>query len=219
MPPTRGRRLTYANIAATLALVFAMSGGALAATHYMITSTSQISPKVLKALKAKAGPAGSAGETGAAGATGETGPAGEAGSVGETGAIGKEGSPWTAGGTLPSGKTETGTWAFTSHAEGPVSVPLSFPIPTAEALQPTLGRGPVELVAPNEEDALDAHPNCPGSVDKPAADPGFICVYSEKLEDPLSGQGPVRTSGVVLTFGTGSSASRSDEGTWAVTAP
>ena len=216
MPTARRRRLTYANITATLALVFAMSGGALAATHYLITSTSQISPKVLKELKAKARPTGladEAGPQGEAGQTGETGPAGEAGSAGN------EGSPWSAGGTLPSGKTETGTWAFVSHAEGPVSVPLSFPIPTAEALQPTLGRGPVELVEPNEEDAVDAHPNCPGSVSKPAATPGVICVYAEKLEDPLSGQGPVRTSGVVLTFEASNSSSRTDEGTWAVTAP
>ena len=46
--------MTYANVAATLALVFAMSGGAPAANHYLITSTNQISPKVLKELK-KAG--------------------------------------------------------------------------------------------------------------------------------------------------------------------
>lgn len=43
-------RLSYANVAATLALVFSMSGGALAATHYLINSTKQINPKVLKKL-------------------------------------------------------------------------------------------------------------------------------------------------------------------------
>ncbi len=35
------RRLSYANVTATLALVFAMSGGAMAANHYLITSTSR----------------------------------------------------------------------------------------------------------------------------------------------------------------------------------
>jgi hypothetical protein len=40
-------RFTYANVAATLALVFSMSGGALAASHYLITSKKQIAPKVL----------------------------------------------------------------------------------------------------------------------------------------------------------------------------
>jgi hypothetical protein len=79
------RHLTYANVAATLALVFAMSGGALAAKHYLINSTSQINPKVLKSLK---GNAGRAGTTGAAGATGATGPAGATGPTGTTGAAG-----------------------------------------------------------------------------------------------------------------------------------
>ncbi len=44
------RHLTYANVAATLALVFSMSAGALAASHYLITSTSQIKPNVRRAL-------------------------------------------------------------------------------------------------------------------------------------------------------------------------
>ena len=41
------RRLSYANVAMTVAVVFAMSGGAYAAGKYVITSTKQISPKVL----------------------------------------------------------------------------------------------------------------------------------------------------------------------------
>ncbi len=208
----------YANIA-TLALVVATTGGTLAATHYLITSTTQISPKVLKALKGKTGPAGEPGPQGEAGAAGA---AGEAGSGGETGPEGKEGSLWTAGGVLPSGRTETGTWAFVSHAEGPIRVPLSFSIPTAEPLKPTLGRGPIELLEPKEEDPTDTHPNCPGTVNKPEADPGFVCVYSETLEDPplaASDQASPRTSGVVLVFESKSSAPQIDEGTWAVTAP
>jgi hypothetical protein len=68
------RHLTYANVTATLALVFAMSGGALAAKHYLITSTGQISPKVLKSLRHKPGPRG---PTGAAGPTGKEGPPGK----------------------------------------------------------------------------------------------------------------------------------------------
>jgi hypothetical protein len=63
------RRLTYANVAMTLALVFAMTGGAYAAKHYLITSTGQISPKVLKQLKGSRGPAGPSGKQGAAGTT------------------------------------------------------------------------------------------------------------------------------------------------------
>jgi hypothetical protein len=72
-------RLTYANVAATLALVFSMSGGALAASHYLISSKKQISPKVLKELK------GNAGAKGATGPAGAQGPAGAAGAPGAQG--------------------------------------------------------------------------------------------------------------------------------------
>jgi len=61
------RHLSYANVVATMALVFAMSGGALAASHYLITKTTQIKPSVLKTLKGKTGPAGPKGSTAAAG--------------------------------------------------------------------------------------------------------------------------------------------------------
>ncbi len=44
------RHITYANVAATMALVFAMGGTAVAAKHYLINSTRQIRPSVLKAL-------------------------------------------------------------------------------------------------------------------------------------------------------------------------
>ncbi len=76
-----GRRLTYANVAATLALVFSMSGGALAATHYLINNKKQISPKVLKELKGNAGAKGAPGAPGAPGAAGAPGAPGAAGSA------------------------------------------------------------------------------------------------------------------------------------------
>jgi hypothetical protein len=79
------RRFSYANVAATLALVLSMSGGALAANHYLINSTKQINPKVLKKLKGatgKAGAAGSAGASGAAGAAGKDGAPGKEGKAG-----------------------------------------------------------------------------------------------------------------------------------------
>jgi hypothetical protein len=69
-------QITPSTLIATLALVFAMTGGAYAAKHYLITSTKQISPKVLKALK------GANGKTGANGANGAQGPAGAAGAGG-----------------------------------------------------------------------------------------------------------------------------------------
>src|SRR5437870_12445340 len=87
---------------ATLALVFAMSGGALAAKHYLINSTKQISPKVLKALKGKTGKAGAtgkegpAGKDGAPGATGNQGLRGAEGAPGPKGEEGPEGPPGSA---------------------------------------------------------------------------------------------------------------------------
>lgn len=77
-----GRHLSYANVAATLALVFSMSGGALAARHYLLNNASQINPKLLRTLR------GATGTSGAQGARGATGPAGP---EGRPGAEGKEG--------------------------------------------------------------------------------------------------------------------------------
>jgi hypothetical protein len=93
------RHLNYANVTATLALVFAMSGGALAANHYLINSTKQISPKVLTKLKGNVGPGGPAGPSGPggpAGSAGPSGPGGAAGSQGKEGSAGKEGAPGSA---------------------------------------------------------------------------------------------------------------------------
>lgn len=82
------RHVTYANTVATMALVFAMSGSALAASHYLISSTKQISPKVRRALKGNTGPQGL---TGATGTTGATGPEGKQGQTGKEGPEGKRG--------------------------------------------------------------------------------------------------------------------------------
>ncbi len=98
-------RMTYANVVATLALVFAMTGGAYAAGRYLITSTKQINPKVLKQLH---GQAGAAGKEGAAGAPGKEG------TTGKEGAAGKEG---TAGSDGASGTSAT-TESFTGKAHG-----------------------------------------------------------------------------------------------------
>jgi hypothetical protein len=95
-----------ATMIASLALVFAMSGGAYAASKYVITSSKQIKPSVLKSLQGKAGPAGPAGPAGAAGvgaagaqgaqgAQGPQGPAGTNGEKGEKGATGTTGTSVT----------------------------------------------------------------------------------------------------------------------------
>ena len=97
-------KLTYANVVVTLALVFAMSGGAYAASRVLITSSKQISPSVLKSLKGKNGlngAPGANGKEGAAGQPGEEGPAGEKGPIGPKG---KDGVSVTSA-TLPKGST------------------------------------------------------------------------------------------------------------------
>jgi hypothetical protein len=81
-------RFSYANVAATLALVFSMSGGVLAAKHYLLNSSSQINPRLLRSLRGATGPSG---QTGARGATGAAGPAGASGKPGPAGLEGKEG--------------------------------------------------------------------------------------------------------------------------------
>jgi hypothetical protein len=70
-----------------LALFLSISGGALAVDHYVITSTNQIKPSVLKQLhgkKGKRGRQGPAGQIGPPGIQGAVGPAGPAGPAGAT---------------------------------------------------------------------------------------------------------------------------------------
>jgi hypothetical protein len=100
------KHLSYANVVATLALVFAMSGSAIAAKHYLINSTKQINPKVIKKLK---------GNTGKPGLNGAAGPRGQVGAQGKEGPLGKEGPRGNEGpaglsalSSLPSGRSESG---------------------------------------------------------------------------------------------------------------
>jgi hypothetical protein len=234
--------LSYANVVATLALVFAMSGGALAASRYLITSTKQVSPKVLKQLQGKPGargtngaqgpagpqgPAGAAGAKGETGAAGATGPAGSTGAKGEAGAAGKEGSPWTAGGTLPKGKSETGAWSLQTHEESVGIASISFPI----QLENGLGAANVFYIPPGEAGKVDAA-QCPGTVASPEAAEGDLCVYARRvtgglapfagaaIEDPTLDQGEAGAAktGANILLEPVSAAAQTAYGTWAVTA-
>ena len=115
MHTSKGRRLSYANIVATVALVFSMSGGALAASHYLVNSTKQINPKVLKKLRGDAGPTGAAGRAGATGPAG-AGATGPAGSEGPRGTAGPRGSQGPAGAEGIEG--EPGTALAYAHVSG-----------------------------------------------------------------------------------------------------
>ncbi len=208
------KRMTYVNVAMTLALVFAMTGGAYAAKKYLITSTKQISPSVLKSLVGKtgpagaqgpAGPAGPQGAVGAGGSQGKEGPAGKEGKEGLQGKEGKEGKagkegsegpqgpqgePWTAGGTLPAGKTETGAWWMVLRETGGEEpkvegrAAISFPIPLKATIPYTkeemIGIG--QAAPPECED--ESHPGIASGAN-PEAKSGFLCVYASDPDGPF----------------------------------
>jgi Collagen triple helix repeat (20 copies) len=96
------------NIVAWLALLVALSGTSMAASHYVISSTRQIQPSVLKQMRAGRGPAGPAGATGPQGSEGKEGPAGPPGRKGEIGPQGELGERGPKGEAGPKGETGPG---------------------------------------------------------------------------------------------------------------
>ena len=207
MKPIR-RHLSYANIVATLALLFAMSGGALAAKHYLINSTKQINPKVLKKLKVP-------------GKTGATGPRG-VGAAGPPGATGAEGAKGPAGQSalspLPSGQSESGDYALRNGNEKEteeVTIAVTFPIKLAAPI-------PFDKTIWTPPGTAPPHCSGPGH-----ADPGYLCVYSEVNSIP--GGPEIKNGDAVNQEGTGRSgfylewpftpARGIDIGTYTVTAP
>lgn len=157
------RRGTYANVTATTALVLAMAGGAYAANHYLINSTRQISPRVLKQLRGARGPRGEAGALGPIGPQGETGPAGHVGKRGETGERGP-----SALAPLEAGSTENGDFEVSAPAgdEGTtVHAVVSLPIPLAAAVE----EADVEYATTGKG---TEHCAGPGSAAR-----GYLCIY------------------------------------------
>ncbi|HUB36519.1 MAG TPA: hypothetical protein VL972_06815 [Solirubrobacteraceae bacterium] len=211
-------RLSYANVVATLALVFAMSGGALAANHYLINSTKQINPKVLKTLR------GARGRTGAAGPLGPVGPQGVQGLTGKQGKSekGEKGEKGEAGfsalSKMPSGASESGDYAIRDESveSGSVQEAVTFPIPLSNGIPHVIY---TQIGKPVE-------PDCPGPG---RAAKGFLCIYSaesgnvghpvvEDAEESPATQGTGGDYGFVLSW-TVTEKGPHDMGTYTATAP
>jgi collagen triple helix repeat protein len=214
-------RFGIPGVISVMALVFALVGGAYAANN------SSSGGKATASAKAKKGPRGPKGATGPAGPAGAQGPAGPAGAKGDAGAngsngaagatgatgakgatgaagaTGPEGSPWTAGGTLPSGQTETGTYAYSTgelNSGIVLTVPISLPIPLANPLV----EGQVHLITADgskeivENESTEVGEEITptgcgsaltptGTAANPAAAPGNLCVYVNKADPPMLG--------------------------------
>lgn len=159
MKPIRSH-VSYANVVATLALVFAMSGSAIAAKHYLLHSTKQISPALLKKLRGRTGKTGPPGTTGAQGAQGPSGAKGEPGSPAPS--------------VLTSGHSESGDFVLTesnAKAKAETSVGVSFPIPLAERVP----ERNYQFLPPGT-----TSPECGGPGH---AAPGFLCLYGTETSE------------------------------------
>jgi hypothetical protein len=214
-----------------LALVFALTGGALAASGHgggpnakatvshgtLLATAAKAKPKAKTGPRGPAGPKGATGAIGPAGATGPTGPAGPAGAAGakgENGTAGAQGKEGPAGKEGPSGKegpegeagkagvihpgetlaagaSETGTWAsprFVNVAEDYGAAPISFPISLASTLA-NYGSGGHTHYVTSEEQTNKSGPEttaCKGTVEKPEATAGNLCVYQGLTVIPVA---------------------------------
>jgi hypothetical protein len=182
------------------------------------------------------GPTGPAGSKGDQGAKGDKGDPGNLGATGKSVVVTTEpkgtnckeagvkvevesnpakkfvcnGSPWTAGGTLPVGSTETGTWAASSEITGSTSnyLPISFTIPLAASLDEEHVHyiGPsgheydpfafgVPLTTAEEEANLNsAHFKCLGTPAAPKAASEHFCMYAAVEENAFSTSGLIHTA-------------------------
>jgi hypothetical protein len=258
-------RFGIPGVISVIALVFAMFGGAYAASNSSnggkatASAKAKKGPRGPKGATGPAGPVGPQGPAGAQGAKGDAGANGSAGSPGTTGSPGKSvvtasespgihcdeggasvevegtpvskkyvcngeegpaGSPWTLGGTLPVGSTETGTWAISSKPvgvqEGNVSS-ISFPIQLAAGLDESHVH---YVTSPGGA--------CTGSALNPTATSGNLCVYEGRVQNIAVRPGEeiatpdfsalgAGASGAILNFGPAEFANAFGMGSWAVT--
>jgi collagen triple helix repeat protein len=82
---------------------------------------------------------------------------------------GAEGSPWTAGGTLPSGATETGSWSAGGIEQAAHGETLAFGWSIPLTAAPT-----VHFLKEGEQETTE----CPGTAANPLATSGSLCIYT-----------------------------------------
>jgi hypothetical protein len=213
------KRLSYANVTASLALFMTLGGVGYAASQLPNNSvgTPQLKANAVTSSKVKngtllrkdfkagqipAGPKGATGATGPAGAAGATGPAG----------------PFVD--TLPSGKSLKGAYSASGTAAAASAYTtdaISFEIPLAVA--PTAHFVGVGTVAPSQ---------CPGTVAAPTAAAGNLCIYEgqktnivvDSFQDPVTGStgSVVRPWGAEVVARSTAAGDFVTAGSWAVTA-
>jgi Collagen triple helix repeat (20 copies) len=225
----RNRFGTAGLVVAVIALIAALAGTAIAAGGLTGQQKKEVK-KIAKSFQGT-GPKGAPGAPGAPGANGsngkdgvqgpqgekgDTGAAGPQGPQGPQGLPGAEGSPWTAGGTLPSGATETGAWQTPPVAEpGTVLVPISFAIPLAAPLDLFAAESPVHILENGETTA-----DCPGSWSEPQAEPGQLCIYMTfATEAKPTGAALASSQAGLFAYFTVEDPKGRAVGTYAVTAP
>jgi collagen triple helix repeat protein len=222
------------NIVAWLALFVALSGTSLAASHYLINSTKQINPKVLRKLKGNTGATGARGSQGLRGLTGAQGTPGTPGAPGTNGTTGAPGTNGTTGspgpegpvgprgvsalGILPSAQSESGVYNASrwNANEGAMTEGITFPIPLATG---TANFVYTTTTVPASHCIGVGH-----------ADPGYLCIYSDKTEkvktpphvftteEPTGAETTGRFGFALYWFVTGQGLAH-DYGSYTVTAP
>lgn len=215
-------------IIAVVALIAALAGTAFAAAGLNPKQKKEV--KKIAAKVAKRGPAGPPGPPGPAG---KEGARGQNGSPGATGATGPAGPLLN---KLTSGKTLKGFWSAAAAGEfNPALATISLPFPVEptpvliyikEAGEPgyEISSTGVQSVSLTEEE-IEAF--CPGTAAAPAAEPGFLCAYTQREEglEPAvglmaGGWANPTPSGTSIPFGVEVGVeSGLERGTWAVTAP
>ncbi len=215
-------------VVAIVALVAALGGGAYAAQQGLNGKQKKEVKKIAKKFAGKNGAPGATGPQGPKGDTGAAGAAGKDGTNGTNGAPGQSvtGAPIATGGacgtqtgvkytlgatatnvcngesgfteTLPSGETETGTWALGPFDKS-AFVPLTFNIPLETA--PTFHFVNAEGEEISGEEPYHEAENCTGTAEDPTAPPGDLCIYGYVEEgEGATGNAQTFTSGAAFLY-------------------